>query len=127
MDSTYLWALGIASLLVTAVFVPVARSFLKGAGSYAWERFRERFLDPPETPERERYYVTEQQFTNWTGERKKLYDSRLAEGYSFQCPVEERVPALESEGWEKMVLGDLELWWRSFAGKPYAYLMRKPE
>jgi len=80
---------------------------------------------PPPPPQRERYFITQHQFDRWTGELLKIYKARKAERYSFELQIEERVPAFKSEGWEHMLVNDMEIWWRNPNNLACAFLMRK--
>jgi hypothetical protein len=122
MDFLLPFLLGIVVAAVTGIFT----GFFNAAGSHLWDRVRKR-IDPSPSPPRERYFVTQHQFEEWTGESRTVYETRRREGYEFSLQVEDRVPALESEGWERMIVNNREIWWRNPSRVACAFLMRRPD
>ena len=118
MDTDLLVAflLGIA----LAILGGVASGFFNAAGGTLWGLVHKRFDPSP----RERYFVRHIVFKRWKGELAQVYEARRAEGYEFTDQIEGRVPAYETEGWEKMLLDDKEIWCTKPTGVPYAILMR---
>ena len=126
-------------VVVAAVVRFVATGFFTAAGASLWEWIRKKIdpdaPDPPDPPRlyrflgppgpRERYFVTQHQFDRWTGEPLKVHAARRAEGYSFSLQIEERVPAFKSDGWEHMLVNDMEIWWTNPSKIACAFLMRK--